>query len=87
MATARKFRFKPPFEEKTLILQKKEVMELTKADKRQLKDIIRRGILRRCEAETCRWTSISPYIGRRIPSEIQQPTRHEGRAERVLKIA
>ena len=24
-------------------------MELTKADKRQLKDIIRRGILRRCE--------------------------------------
>ena len=26
-----------------------DVMELTKADKRQLKEIIRRGILRRCE--------------------------------------
>lgn len=26
-----------------------DVMELTKSDKRQLKDIIRRGILRRCE--------------------------------------
>ena len=26
-----------------------DIMELTKADKRQLKDIIRRGILRRCE--------------------------------------
>lgn len=40
-------------------------MELTKADKRQLKDIIRRGILRRCEEwlkETSELIS-KPYDG------------------------
>ena len=50
MLKARKFRFMLQIGEKTLILQQNcDYMELTKTDKQQLKDIIRRGILRRCE--------------------------------------